>query len=167
MQRFERALAQIRDRIEPAQHEQLARETAGWATQMLPTFQHRITERRVRVLHGAVRLEHIFVKGPGLPEAAIIDGNDAPDHERVGDTAEDIMGLAIELDAALGVDISARIVDAYAAETADASLRKVARFYKRFACLVRAGEAWNDAADGDPSADERARFFVRRSLTGY
>ncbi len=165
VQRFEQALERIREHLEPAQHEQLARETAEWATQLLPTFQHRIIERRVRLLHGAVRLEHIFVKGPGLPEAAIIDGSDAPDHERANDIAEDIMGLAIEIDAALGVDIGARVVDAYAAETTDASLRKVARFYKRLACMMRAGEAWNDAADGDASAEQRARFFVRRALS--
>lgn len=164
VQRFEQALERIRERIDPAQHEHLARETAEWTTKLMPTFQHRINERRVRLLHGGVRFEHIFVKGLGLPEAAVVDGADAPDAERTGDTAEDIMGLAIEIDAALGVDVSARVVDAYASETADASLRKVARFYKRLACLVRAGEAWNDAADGDPSGDERARFFVRRSL---
>jgi len=149
------------------QRERLMTETSDWLDALAPTLAHRVAEWRVRTVHGEVRLEHLFLPGQGVSDAAIVDPNDGPDDERTLDTAEEVMSLALELDVVLGPELSDRVVDTYAAATADATLRKVARFYKRLGCLRRAAEALLDAAE--PAADvaeaeSRARYFIERAL---
>lgn len=165
--RLATVLEQVAPALTAAEHERLTRETGEWLDALAPTLLHRVAERRVRSLHGEVRLEHLFLAGRGASEPAFIDPNEGPDEERMLDTAEEVMSLALELDAVLGRELSDRVVDAYAAETADATLRKVARFYKRLGCLRRAAEALVEAAEPEADAAEaqgRARFFIECAL---
>jgi len=166
--RFTGVLETLMPVLVPAEHERLLDETGEWIATLEPTFAHRVAERRVRTLHGEVRLEHLFLPGGGLADATFIDPNDGPDEERTLDTGEEVMSLALELDMLLGRELSDRVVDTYASETADATLRKVSRFYKRLGCLRRASEALLDAAEPEPDvaeAEGRARFFIERALT--
>jgi len=166
--RFEAVLAQVMVALTPEEHAGLAGETAEWLAALEPTLAHRVAERRVRSLHGEMRLEHLFLPGQGVADAVFIDPNDGPDSERALDTAEEVMGLALELDALIGPEASDRVIETYATGTADATLRKVARFYKRLGCLHRAAEALRDAAEPQADAAEakgRARFFIERALT--
>jgi len=169
--RFHAALGRLGAALGEAERTALITETSAWLERLAPSFEHRIIERRVRSLHGQIRLEHLFLAGlarvQGRAPVAFIDPDDGPDEGRMLDIAEDVMSLALELDAILGTAASDRVVDAYAAQTSDASLRKVARFYKRLGCLRRAAEALEEA--GEPDADaaeanERARFFIERAL---
>lgn len=165
--RFEAVLAKVVPLLTPDEHARLSNETREWLDALEPTLAHRVAERRVRSLHGEVRLEHLFLPGQGVTDAAFIDPNDGPDDERALDTAEEVMGLALELDALLGPEVSDRIVETYATETADATLRKVARFYKRLGCMHRAAEALVDAAEPGADVDDangKARFFMERAL---
>lgn len=169
--RFHALMDRLAGALGAAERDALLTETNAWLERLAPTFDHRIRERRVRSLHGEIRLEHLYLPGEvrasGALAIAFIDSDDGPDDGRVIDTAEEVMSLALELDAIAGTAFSDRVVDAYAGQTTDASLRKVARFYKRLGCLRRAAEALVDAAA--PGANvaeerERARFFIERAL---
>lgn len=169
--RFEAALERLGAALSEDERTTLVTETSAWLERLAPSFEHRIIERRVRSLHGEIRLEHLFLPGMarvhGRAPVAFIDPDDGPDEGRMLDTAEDVVPLALELEAILGAAASDRVVDAYAGQTGDGSLRKVARFYKRLGCLRRAAEALDEAAepDADPTEGrERARFFIERAL---
>lgn len=173
-QRFHALMERLGPALSDAERTALLGETGAWLDRLAGTFAHRILERRVRSGHGEIRLEHMFLPGEervsGRAPVAFIDADDGPDEGRVIDIAEDVMSLALELDAVIGQAASDRVVDAYAGQTGDASLRKVARFYKRLGCLRRAAQALTEAEEPGADAAEangRARFFVERALRGY
>ncbi len=165
--RFEAALTRIADRLDPSDRDRLARQTGEWLDELADTLAHRVYERRVRTVHGELRAEHVFLPGPGLRDVVFIDPHDGHDAERALDTAEEVMSFALDLELLIGPERTARVIDVYAGETYDGTLRKVDRFYKRLACLRRVAEALDDGAE--PGADqaevaERVRFFVARAL---
>jgi len=168
--RFEAVMAKLAPALEESERSQLENETLAWLAALLPTLARRVAERRIRSVHGELRLEHIFLPGDALAgslgSVAFIDPNDGPDGERAIDTAEEVMSLAIELDVFIGNEATNRAIETYATHTADATLRKVSRFYKRLACLHRAAEALAEAAEPDVSFEEgtaRVRFFIERA----
>lgn len=165
-ERFEAALALVAPLLSPAEHERLRDETGEWLARLAPTFTHRIMERRVRTVHGDLRMEHLFL-GAADADLALIDPNDDQDSERALDTAEDVMSLALELEVVLGREATHRAIEAYASATLDVTLRRVARFYTRLACVRRAAEAVIDGLEPDADvhdAHDRARGFIALAL---
>ena len=166
-ERFEAFMEIVAPLLEPRERERLEDETGQWLERLAPTFAHRVMERRVRTVHGDLRMEHLFL-GADDRDVALIDPNDDQDSERALDTAEEVMSLALELDQVICRAATDRAIEAYAIATLDVTLRRVARFYKRLGCLRRAAEAFIEGLEPDADQDDahgRARGFIALALT--
>jgi len=151
----------------PSECRHLEAETLGWVEQLAGTLAHRVMEGRVRDIHGEVALEHLFIGEDGTP--AFIDPDDGLPEAHVMDTGEEVMRLALELDLLASPAFSDRVLETYATATADGTLRRVARLFKRLAALRFAADAAVLHAESPPDArDEdaraRARFFIDATL---
>lgn len=149
------------DVLPPAHRDRLAAETAGWLDELADTLAHRVTEGRVRHLHGALRLDHLYLTDP----VGVIDPLEGDDDAHWGDTAEDLAVTALELDAAGAHALAADALDVYAGLTFDRTLRYVTPLFRRLAAVRRAGEELalaREAADDTEreALHARARFFL-------
>lgn len=149
------------DVLSPEGRAHLAAETAGWLEELADTLAHRVTEGRVRHLHGALRLDHLYLTDP----IGVIDPLEGDDDAHWGDTAEDLAVTALELHAAGAPDLAAGALDLYAGLTFDRTLRYVTPLFRRLAAVRRAAEelALSREAANEAERDAlyaRARFFL-------
>ena len=150
-----------------AERRHLEQETLGWVDQLAGTLAHRVMEGRIRDVHGELALEHLFIAEDGTP--SFIDPDDGMPEAHVMDTGEEVMRLALELDLLASPAFSDRVIETYASATADGTLRRVSRLFKRLAALRFAADAATAhaeslAATPDDDARARARFFLDATL---
>jgi|GEM_PF-1616119 len=124
-------------------------------------FAQRVAEGRVRDIHGALQLNHIFIPPTGH-KARILDPADGPEEERYIDTAEEIAGLALEVGLVRSSSFVEHLVSLYAEGAADKTLPKVLDLYAALVAVKRAGRALREAAIEGPDSPAfgRARVFV-------
>ena len=112
---------------------------------------HRVAERRIRRVHGAVRLDHLFVGEP----PGIIDPLEWPDRAAITDTAEDVALLWLQLATAGARPMADQAANFYAGGAQDGTLHRVLPLFAR---LAAAREA---AAEND---DARSGWYLDRAL---
>ncbi len=138
----------------------LDQQTLAWLDRLDGTLVHRVTEGRVRDLHLALRLEHIYLTDP----VVVLDPDERPEAYHWSDTAEDVAMFAVELDALGYPDVAAAALDYYAGLTYDRTLRWVTPLFKRLVALRRAADLWQEAreapAEAGPELFARARMYA-------
>jgi len=147
--------------IAPEERARLAEETEEWLEACHGHLEHRVTEGRIRQVHGDLRLEHLYLEDP----VALIDPAQAPTDFHWMDTGEELGLLAMELRALGRRDLADAALDVYAGLTLDRTLRYVAPIFERLQALRRALTCLMEA-EQEPAeiTRERARFFVELAL---
>jgi len=143
----------------------LGDETDAWLDAIDRHLVHRVTEGRIRHLHGELRLEHIYLTDP----VAIIDPAEGVDERHWSDTAEDVAVLALELRALGREDLAVAALDVYAGLTRDRTLRHVMPLFRRLVAVRRAADELALTPHLPPEDHAaclaRARFFTDLALT--
>ncbi|TNF32848.1 MAG: hypothetical protein EP329_09155 [Deltaproteobacteria bacterium] len=152
--------------LSPAARDHLAAETEAWLDALDGDLVHRVTEGRIRHLHGELRLEHLYLADP----VGIIDPAEEGDARHWSDTAEDIAALTLELRALGRADLAQECLTVYGGLTYDRTLPHVAPFFER---LVAARRAVDELALAPHVPDDeraacvaRARFFAGLAAGG-
>ena len=97
-------------------------------------FNKRVKEKRIQQIHGDLHSENVFVKNetPFITDAIL----PIPDWQ-YGDYAVDVGALAMDFDAYKLNFLSSVLVDEYAKEKQDDSIKEIILFYKLYWALIR------------------------------
>ncbi|HTW88126.1 MAG TPA: hypothetical protein VMD75_08970 [Candidatus Binataceae bacterium] len=98
------------------------------------SLDNRARDGYVRDGHGDLRCDTIYFLSTGL---AILDCIEYSEKLRYGDAASDVASLALDLELAERVDLADALVAAYVAESDDARLLDLLRFYKCYRAIFR------------------------------
>jgi aminoglycoside phosphotransferase family enzyme/predicted kinase len=138
-----------------------APEIVRWQTAFLrghrALFERRAATGHVRDGHGDLRLEHVYLEGPGDGAPTIIDCIEFNDRFRFADVCADVAFLSMDLEAHGRVDLAERLLARYAREANDFDLYALVDFYESYRAFVRAKVSAILAADPDVEPDARAR----------
>jgi aminoglycoside phosphotransferase family enzyme len=123
-------------------------------------FAHRVAEGRIRDIHGALQLNHVFLPPTGH-KARIIDPADGPDEERFIDTAEELAGLALEVGLVREPAFVEAMIADYSEQAQDRTLDRVLTLYAALVAVKRAGRAAREAVvPGTDAAAARTRLSI-------
>ncbi len=134
--------------------EELERWSEGALAALGPRVDRRAREGRAVEGHGDLHLGHIYVNGA----VEILDGTEFARRYRMGDVAQDVAFLAMDLDARGRHDLSRHLVRVLARRLRDPDLPGLLPLFKAYRALVRAkvnaliseetgvARAWRDAA---------------------
>ncbi len=100
----------------------------------VPVFNKRVKEKRIQRIHGDLHSENVFVKN----ETPFITDAILPIPEwQYGDCAVDVGALAMDFDAYKLNFLSGVLVNEYAKEKQDNSIKEIILFYKLYWALIR------------------------------
>lgn len=116
-------------------------------------FISRMLDGKVRDGHGDLRLEHVYLK----PEPTIIDCIEFNERFRYADVCCDIAFLTMDLARAGRVDLSERLLAAYASASNDFDLYRLVDFYEGYRAFVRGKVASLLVNDAGASVEARRR----------
>lgn len=163
--------------LDPAQAAEVERWQLDFLRDRAALFRRRAQSGRVRDGHGDLRLEHLYVGEDG--SLTIIDCIEFNDRFRYADVCADLAFLSMDLAWHGRVDLSERLLAAYAREAGDYDSYALVDFYESYRAYVRAKVATMLAADASVDHETRARaaaearrYFLlalsseRRSLVG-
>ena len=125
-------------------------------------FMDRVAGGRIKECHGDLHLQHICVDGEKISVFDCIEFNE---RFRYGDVASDVAFLAMDLDYNGYPALAEAFVQAYMAESGDAGLRDVLKFYKTYRAYVRA-KVTSFMLD-DTDLDESVRTRALRTAGRY
>ncbi|HEU5076424.1 MAG TPA: AAA family ATPase [Polyangiaceae bacterium] len=150
----------LHDYLQPEQARELEARQLGFVEDHRELFISRIIAGKVRDGHGDLRLEHIYLQ----PDPTIIDCIEFNERFRYGDVCSDIAFLTMDLARAGRVDLSERLLAAYASAADDFDLYRLVDFYEGYRAFVRGKVASLLAEDSAASVEarQRARQLARR-----
>ena len=157
---FSQTRSSLHDYLEPAQARELEARQIGFVEDHRDWFIERMITGKVRDGHGDLRLEHVYLR----PEPTIIDCIEFNERFRYGDVCSDIAFLTMDLARAGRVDLSERLLAAYAATADDFDLYALVDFYEGYRAVVRGKVASLLVEDSGAPAETRrhARQLARR-----
>jgi aminoglycoside phosphotransferase family enzyme len=126
-------------------------------------FAHRVAEGRMRNVHGALQLTHIFVP-PGGQKARLIDPAEGSDEERYLDTSEELGGLVLEMRLLRPRSFIERALAPYAERAQDKTLWRVLDMQAMQVAVRRAARSLREAAVEGIGSPARARAVVYMDL---
>ncbi|TFG90170.1 MAG: hypothetical protein E4H15_08085 [Syntrophobacterales bacterium] len=121
-------------------------------------FDMRIAQGHIKDCHGDLHLEHICIEDDAISVFDCIEFNE---RFRFGDVASDVAFLSMDFDFNGEPGLGDTFVGAYVAESGDASLRDVLKFYKVYRSMVRAKVTSFMLDDGGLNDVERDEAFLR------
>jgi aminoglycoside phosphotransferase family enzyme len=126
-----------------------------------PRIERRAREGRAVEGHGDLHLEHIYVNGA----VEILDGTEFARRYRVGDVAQDVAFLAMDLDARGRHDLARHLVRALARRLRDPDLPGLLPLFKAYRALVRAKV--NALLSEEAEVPKASRVAARRRALRY
>lgn len=101
----------------------------------LAAFEERVLGGHIKECHGDLHLQHICLNGDDITVFDCIEFNE---RFRYGDVASDVAFLSMDLDYNGRKDLAEAFAQGYIAESGDASMARLIRFYKVYRAYVRA-----------------------------
>lgn len=157
---FSQTRSTLHEYLDATQARELEARQVGFVETHWELFTRRIVAGKVRDGHGDLRLEHVYFQ----PEPTIIDCIEFNERFRYADVCSDIAFLTMDL-ARLGrVDLSERLLAAYASAADDFDLYRLVDFYEGYRSFVRGKVASLLALDSGAATQTRAaaRGLARR-----
>lgn len=157
---FSQTRSTLHEYLRPEQASELEARQLGFVEDHRDLFISRMLAGKVRDGHGDLRLEHIYLR----PRPTIIDCIEFNERFRYGDVCSDIAFLTMDLARAGRVDLSERLLAAYASAADDFDLYRLVDFYEGYRAFVRGKVASLLAEDSAASVEtrRRARQLARR-----
>jgi len=160
---FEQTRSFIGETISEAQCNDIREFTESFYVEYADLFVRRIADGRIRELHGDLHSRNICI----TPEKIYIyDCIEFNERFRMGDVAQDVGFLSMDLDFNLVPGLSRFFIDEFVRKSSDEDLNKILDFYACYRAYVRGkvlGFALNqpeiDGAEKDRARDEAKKYF--------
>jgi len=143
--------------IEPEVHERIMGLVRRWIEGRSQLFQDRVDAGWVRVGHGDLRAEHVYVTPQGVE---LIDCVAFDDNLRVADVLGDVAFLAMDLERLVGPNPTQLFMRAWAEFTGESHPSSLAHFYVAYRAHVRAKVAGLRVGQGDREAEGWVRRYL-------
>jgi uncharacterized protein len=147
----------LQEVISAENYNRLKTVAAGWLEKNSDLLKTRAREGRVVEGHGDLHIEHVYVLHTGTPQeiVVVIDPLEFLRDYRVGDVGAEIGFLAMSLDKLGHAEASYSLVERYANQTSDDSLRTVLPFFKLYRAVVRGKVKFIEAAQQQDVAQKQ------------
>lgn len=143
----------LHDYLDVGQSSEIEARQLSFVEQKRELFIARMVDGKVRDGHGDLRLEHVYLQR----DPTIIDCIEFNERFRYGDVCCDIAFLTMDLACAGRVDLSERLLAAYASAANDFDLYRLVDFYEGYRAFVRGKVASLLVGDAGASVQTRRR----------